>query len=430
MLQCNIRMAFCWLRTSAVNFLHHLLRRAARLARAGARRAMAFGAGSGEAPDEAPRPVGPAHTPSAPPTPPVASPSPAAPRAAEAAATAAGVAAPLDVAQPGVPVPLRPAEAPPRPPPTSPPGAPPGALGVAQGSFRADSFVHAAGRRAYRLFVPPGASSGSRALLVMLHGCKQDAADFAAGTQMNERALALGWVVLYPEQSRGANGLGCWNWFKAGHQRRGLGEPAILAGMVRHVVATEGIDARRVYVAGLSAGGAMAATLASTYPELFAAVGIHSGLPYAAAHDAMSAFQAMRAGPVARLRAAPARARLPTIVFHGDLDDTVHPHNGEALVAGAWPDTPIATEGAPARSWTRVERGRVPDGRAYTRTVHTAPDGRIHAEHWLVHDAGHAWCGGSPAGSYTDPAGPDASSEMLRFFAAHRRQAEVAASAA
>ena len=298
------------------------------------------------------------------------------------------------------------------------------------GEFRAALFSHDAGQRAYRLFVPHAAAApGARPLLVMLHGCKQDAADFAAGTRMNELAQAHGWVVLYPEQARSANGLGCWNWFKAGHQQRGRGEPAILAGLVRHVLATERIDARRVYVAGLSAGGAMAATLAGTYPELFAAVGIHSGLPYAAAHDVMSAFRAMRAGPRAAPAARPAAtAGPPTIVFHGDLDDTVHPDNGEALVAGARADT--ASLHAPStRSWTHVERGRAPGGHAYTRTVHTATDGRIQAEHWLVHGAGHAWFGGSPQGSYTDPRGPDASAEMLRFFAAHCRQAEVASAA-
>jgi poly(hydroxyalkanoate) depolymerase family esterase len=305
----------------------------------------------------------------------------------------------------------------------------PGAL-HGEDEFRAGRFSHAAGERAYRLFVPRGAAAaGARPLLVMLHGCKQDAADFAAGTRMNELAQAHGWVVLYPEQARSANGLGCWNWFKAGHQQRGRGEPAILAGLVRHVVATEDIDPRRIYVAGLSAGGAMAATLAGTYPELFAAVGIHSGLPYAAANDVMSAFRAMRAGP----RAAPAvrpeaTAGPPTIVFHGDLDDTVHPDNGEALVAGARTAAAQPRAG-PMRSWTRVERGRAPGGHAFTRTIHTSADGRIQAEHWLVHGAGHAWFGGSPRGSYTDPRGPDASAEMLRFFATHCRQAEAASAA-
>ena len=389
-----------------MNVLHHLLRRAARLARASARRVAAFGARGGEAREAPPRHDGPT------PTPPAPSAGEGLPAGGVVAATAEGVAAPVDVAAPGVPVLRGPAGEPPRsrsPSPTAVPA--PG-----RGSFRAARFADAAGERAYRLFVPPGGASGARALLVMLHGCKQDAADFAAGTSMNERARERGWVVLYPEQSRSANGLGCWTWFKAGHQRRDLGEPAILAGMVRHVVATEDIDAQRVYVAGLSAGGAMAATLANTYPELFAAVGIHSGLPYAAAHDAMSAFRAMRAGPMTTRRAAPVRPELPTIVFHGDLDDTVHPDNGEALVAGARPAELTTMGGAPTRSWTRVERGRVPGGHAYTRTVHTAPDGRIHAEHWLVHGAGHAWCGGSAAGSYTDPNGPDAGREMMRFF--------------
>ena len=402
-----------------MNVLHHLLRRAARLARVCARRVAAFAGRPCEGREVPARHEGPF------PPPPAPSASEGLPAGDVVATTAEGVAAPVDVAAPGVPVLRRPTGAPPRSRSPSPSAVP----ALARGSFRAARFADAAGERAYRLFVPPGGSSGARALLVMLHGCKQDAADFAAGTSMNERAHERGWVVLYPEQSRSANGLGCWNWFKAGHQRRGLGEPAILAGMVRHVVATEDIDAQRVYVAGLSAGGAMAATLANTYPELFAAVGIHSGLPYAAAHDAMSAFRAMRAGPMTARRAAPVRPELPTIVFHGDLDDTVHPDNGEALVAGARPAELTAMGGVPTRSWTRVEQGRVPGGHAYTRTVHTAPDGSIHAEHWLVHGAGHAWCGGSPAGSYTDPAGPDASGEMLRFFAAHRRVAEVASAA-
>ena len=294
---------------------------------------------------------------------------------------------------------------------------------AARAEFRAGSFFNRAGRRAFRLFVPDGAPSAKRPLLVMLHGCKQNAQDFALGTRMNELAQARGWVVLYPEQRLTANGLGCWNWFKAGNQQRGRGEPKILADLVRHVVAADGIDPQRVYVAGLSAGGAMAATLAGTYPELFAAVGIHSGLPHAAAHDVMSAFLAMRDGPQPAQRAAPepAAALLPTIVFHGDLDETVHPVNGEVLITSA-----AAPDGAAAPSWTRVERGQVPGGHAWTRTVHTSADGRIQAEHWLVHGAGHAWCGGSPDGSYTDPAGPNASAEMLRFFAAHRRQTEAA----
>jgi poly(hydroxyalkanoate) depolymerase family esterase len=290
----------------------------------------------------------------------------------------------------------------------------------ARADFRSGSFVNPAGRRLFRLFVPQCATSAKLPLLVMLHGCKQNAEDFALGTRMNELAQAHGWVVLYPEQPLSANGLGCWNWFHAGNQQRGRGEPKILADLVRHVMAAEDIDPRRVYVAGLSAGGAMAATLAGTYPELFAAVGIHSGLPHAAAHDMMSAFHAMRDGPLARRVAAEAAALLPTIVFHGDLDDTVHPGNGEALIASA-----AAPAGA-APSWTRVEHGQKPGGHAWTRTVHTSADGRIQAEHWLVHGAGHAWCGGSPEGSYTDPAGPDASAEMLRFFAAHRRQTEAA----
>jgi poly(hydroxyalkanoate) depolymerase family esterase len=411
----------------AVNVLHELLQRAARLTRGGLlrRAARALRGAGGGAP---PRAEGPVHT-----TPPGAASSE--PRGREAAAPSAEE--PLH-APPPIALPFRPrAEASGRP--ASPlvetapagewfetpdtvhprPDAPP------RGEFRAGAFVNPAGRRAFRLFVPPAATAAKRPLLVMLHGCKQNAEDFAVGTRMNELAQAQGWVVLYPEQPLSANGLGCWNWFKAGNQQRGRGEPKILADLMRHIVATEDIDPQRVYVAGLSAGGAMAATLAGTYPELFAAVGIHSGLPHAAAHDVMSAFQAMRDGPRPAQRAVPEPAvLLPTIVFHGDLDETVHPVNGEVLIASA-----AAPDGAAAPSWTRVERGRVPGGHAWTRTVHTSADGRIQAEHWLVHGAGHAWCGGSPEGSYTDPAGPDASAEMLRFFAAHLRQTEAAPAA-
>ena len=228
-----------------------------------------------------------------------------------------------------------------------------------------------------------------------------------------------------PSRAATANACGCWNWFQpatssaAAASRRSW--PTWCA-----TSSPPTVDPQRVYVAGLSAGGAMAATLAGTYPELFAAVGIHSGLPHAAAHDVMSAFLAMRDGPQPAQRAAPepAAALLPTIVFHGDLDETVHPVNGEVLITSA-----AAPDGAAASSWTRVERGQVPGGHAWTRTVHTSADGRIQAEHWLVHGAGHAWCGGSPDGSYTDPAGPNASAEMLRFFAAHRRQTEAAPAA-
>ena len=273
--------------------------------------------------------------------------------------------------------------------------------------FLAGSHTGAAGTRAYKLYVPPGYRQGqSLPLVLMLHGCSQDPDDFARGTGMNEAARAQGFFVLYPAQTQHANSSGCWNWFKHTHQRRGSGEPALLAGMTRQVMQQYGIDARRVYVAGLSAGGAMAAILGSCYPELFAAVGVHSGLPAGAASDLPSALAAMRSG--AGDIPAPALDSPPTIVFHGDRDATVHPRNGEQIAA--------ARVGGAA-----AQREHGSQGRAYTRDIYRDAQGRPRAEHWLVHGAGHAWSGGRAGGSYTDPQGPDASAEMLRFFFANPR---------
>ena len=267
----------------------------------------------------------------------------------------------------------------------------------------------------YQLFVPTGdsAPAGPRPLVLMLHGCTQHPADFAAGTRMNELAQAQGFIVLYPAQSRRMNPQGCWNWFKHSHQRRGHGEPELLASLTRAVMQRHGVDPARVYVAGLSAGGAMAAVLSRCYPELYAAAGVHSGLAAGAAHDLPSALAVMNGSSPAA--AGPADGK-PVIVFHGDADATVHPHNAAAVVAAST-NAPAATEAvAPGRSGQR---------RA-TRRVHRGADGRVVAEHWTVHGAGHAWSGGSTAGSYTDATGPDASAAMWRFFEEHPMQPPAA----
>jgi poly(hydroxyalkanoate) depolymerase family esterase len=280
------------------------------------------------------------------------------------------------------------------------------------GKFIAGSYGNQYGTRPYKLYVPTGHAGKALPMIVMLHGCTQSPDDFAAGTRMNALAEERQCFVLYPAQTQSANRSRCWNWFKRGDQRRDKGEPAIIGGMTRDVARRYGIDARKVYVAGLSAGGAMAAVMGAAYPDLYAAVGIHSGLAVGRAHDVPSAFAAMRGAPPPSAQGAPdpAKRTLPVIVFHGDRDATVHPRNGEQVI---WASV---GRNAASGNTVSVERGRAPGGYAYTRTVHSDPDGRVILEHWLVHGAGHAWSGGSPRGSYTDPKGPDAAREMLRFF--------------
>jgi poly(hydroxyalkanoate) depolymerase family esterase len=277
--------------------------------------------------------------------------------------------------------------------------------------FTIGRFATASDKRDYKLFIPASAGAGPLPLVVMLHGCTQTADDFAAGTAMNALAQAQGVIVLYPEQSREANPQRCWNWFKHSHQQRGRGEPALLAGMTRQVMAQHQVDADRVYVAGLSAGGAMAAILADTYPELYAAVGVHSGLSAGAASDLPSALAAMQGqGSGSR----PNARHVPTIVFHGDADATVHPSNGERVAAAS-------SAGAGA---AEVLQHQPAGKRRSTRRVHRDKAGKVLAEHWVVHGAAHAWSGGSASGSYTDSSGPDASAEMLRFFLEHPRLAQ------
>jgi poly(hydroxyalkanoate) depolymerase family esterase len=277
------------------------------------------------------------------------------------------------------------------------------------GEFVAGLYANAAGERAYKLYIPSGYAEGrSLPLIVMLHGCTQGPDDFAAGTRMNRLAEERGCFALYPAQSNGANHARCWNWFRREDQVRDRGEPSIIAGLTREIVRRYGIDARRVYIAGLSAGGAMAAVMAVTYPELYAAVGIHSGLACGSAHDLPSALAAMRGMPV--VGAVGASHATPTIVFHGDRDRTVHPRNGADVIARS-----EHRAGGPGGQVSR-ERGQSPGGHAYTRTVHRDAAGRVRLEHWLVHGGGHAWFGGSRAGSHTDVRGPDASAEMVRFF--------------
>lgn len=288
---------------------------------------------------------------------------------------------------------------------------------VSPGRFVSGTYSNAAGTRAYGLWVPrtdTGAAASARPLIVMLHGCTQDADDFARGTRMNEHADRHGCYVLYPIQDGAANPQRCWRWFESANQVRGRGEPSILAGMTTQLAGEYGIDPARIYVAGLSAGAAMAMVLAETYPEVFAALGVHSGLPLGVSHDVPSAFAAMAGRSKLPSGADPAQrgARpVPGLVIHGAADRTVAPGNGDAVVR---------------QLRARYERGA---GVALVLSSTTEPthakscfhtaDGRLVIEHWSVRNGGHAWSGGSSAGSYTDPAGPDATARIVEFFLAH-----------
>jgi len=278
------------------------------------------------------------------------------------------------------------------------------------GRFTEGSFSNAAGSRAYKLFVPSCYQGQPLPLVVMMHGCTQSPDDFAAGTRMNFVAEEQACLVAYPAQRSDANPSKCWNWFRSHDQQRGSGEPSLIAGITRQIMRDYAVDPSRVYVAGLSAGAAAAAVMGATYGDLYAAIGVHSGLACGAASDLPSALIAMRQGGGSDARAPNARPPVPTIVFHGDRDSTVHPNNGDQILAQLTRTT---------RTQTKEHRGRASGGHGYTRTIHSDAKGRDIFEHWTIHGAGHAWSGGSAAGSYTDPRGPDATREMLRFFLAH-----------
>lgn len=286
------------------------------------------------------------------------------------------------------------------------------------GQFIAERFDTDSGSLHYKLFVPNAYTGAPLPLIVMLHGCGQDAEDFAGGTGMNALAEKFHCLVAYPEQSHSANGGKCWNWFEEGHHQRGQGEPALIAGITQKIIAEYAIDTTRVCVAGLSSGGAMAVILGRTYPDLFTAVGCHSGLAHGSATDRYGAMLAMRNGAATRTlaKSGPA-ASGPIIVFHGDMDATVHLNNSAGVVQQS---IDSYTAGIPQqrRQFEVVlseETGEM-TGRGFTRNIHRGIAGEIVAEQWTVHGTGHAWSGGNRRGSYTDTKGPDASEEMLRFF--------------
>lgn len=273
------------------------------------------------------------------------------------------------------------------------------------------SLTHTAseGSRTYRLYIPANAPKGLMPLIVMLHGCTQSPEDFALGTGMNILAEEFGCLIAYPAQPSGANMQKCWNWYRPEDQTRGKGEPALIAGLTRDIQRDYPADPARTYVAGLSAGGAAAVVVAAAYPEVFAAVGVHSGLPAGGASDVPSAFAAMRSGA----RSSPHQAVVPTIVFHGSADSTVHPTNGAQVLSQA-------IQAMPADLVTKRHDGMSKGGRPFRTTAYHHAKGHSLAEHWQIDGAGHAWAGGHVSGTYTDPAGPDASREMIRFFLQHK----------
>nr|WP_162623784.1 PHB depolymerase family esterase [Paracoccus saliphilus] len=275
-------------------------------------------------------------------------------------------------------------------------------------SFRAGVHSCELGKRRYKIYVPAAAAAAPLPLLVMLHGCGQTADDFAKATRMNALAEEFHMLVLYPEQAREAHSNRCWNWFRRSDQGRGDGEPGLLATLTREIIAKHPVDPARVYVAGLSAGASAALVLGNAYPDLFAAVGAHSGLPVGAARDSTSALMAMGQGnPGDRPLAA-----IPTIIFHGSDDKVVNPRNGRFIAIRAL---------EPFRGLRSTQtRGQVPGGRRYVKSAYRRGQGRPLVEEWLIDGSGHAWSGGSRAGRFVDPAGPDASRAMVRFFLRHK----------
>jgi poly(hydroxyalkanoate) depolymerase family esterase len=287
--------------------------------------------------------------------------------------------------------------------------------------FHRRTFTCEAGGRDYRLYVPRLEDQSAEGLILMLHGCTQTPEDFAAGTGMNAFAEAHHLLIAYPEQTEAHNAMQCWNWFRRNDQARGTGEPAVLASLASHLAEEFDVPGNRIFVAGMSAGGAMAAILADAYPDLFEAVGVHSGVAPGLATDALSAFSAMRGdfvnGTHRPVAFPPEADRVPRIiVFHGESDRTVHPANGRRLA--------LMAQGAFDGGLTRTEDGVSARGRSYRRMVLEEPTGAPLVESWMVQGAGHAWSGGCLAGSHTDPDGPDASGEMIRFFLAGPGAAE------
>ena len=300
-----------------------------------------------------------------------------------------------------------------------------------EGTWERLTYTGPHGSGPYFLYSPPGLGTRTGApLLVMLHGCTQTPGDLARGTRMNEAADRHGFAVAYPGQTNRRNPQGCWNWFLAHHQARSSGEPALLAGITQDATARLGasVNAERIFLAGMSAGAAMAVVMGATHPDLFAAIAVHSGLAYGAATSRRTAFKAMARGtndPGRRgthaFEAMGERARLmPTIVLHGTRDSVVCPVNGDQVVQQWLATNALATAGSvngdPARP-DAVDHGRAEQGHSYTRYRWNDSRGRPVQEYMKIEGLAHAWSGGNQTGSYTDARGPDATQAIWEFFA-------------
>ena len=293
-------------------------------------------------------------------------------------------------------------------------------------------FRNEAGERRYKLFIPDGAGPpGGRPLVVMLHGCTQDADDIARGSRMNGAAKARGWMVLYPEQPATHHIKKCWHWYDPRHQHRGAGEPSLVAGMTRQISLQYGADTSRVFLAGVSAGAAMASLVAAAYPEVYSALALHSGLVHSASATVIDALGVMQKGvpspephAVAAFAEMGARARVvPTLVIHGERDAVLAPING-AQAAKQWFLTNALVMGQPLDTTSGATNATLgEEGGYHLRTsTYRANDGTPLSTLVMVKELGHAWSGGSSAGTFADERGPDATRRVFEFFAAVPRR--------
>lgn len=308
---------------------------------------------------------------------------------------------------------------------------PPRALG--EGRWVGGSASCAPGSRKYKLWIPASHDPQlASPLVVMLHGCRQKPGNLAEISGMNVVADKNNFLAVYPEQPLHANLLRCWNWFDPKHQSRGAGEPAVLAAVIEQVSSSYKVDGSRVYVAGISAGGAMAVILGATYPDLISAVGVVAGMEYGAAagmseglaamkhggpdpeQQGLAAFAAMRQGLSER-----PRHRMPVIIFQGDADPYVNTLNASQIMS-QWARTNQCLNGHEQDGCVldnaQPAKATVPGGRNFEKYAYKDAGGRLLMEKWMVEGMGHAWPGSPVAADYADPKGPNASEEMWRFF--------------